>query len=151
MSLELGDTFMRTVQLAIHDPSFAGRIRALLSQDEACNVVVTEQADLKSDGIILMDEDAFGALSQPVADADRFVVIAGRNSLGLERMWEAGIHHVVFQGDSPTTVELAIIAALLRTATKRESFAPFDSHWPDLGIAHSIASNCPEVRRSRPC
>ena len=139
---------MRTVQLAIHDSSFARRIRELLSQEGSCDVVVAEKPDLKRDGVVLMEEDTFDALSHPVADADRFVIIASRNTLGLERMWRAGIHHVVFEGDSPGTVQLAIIAALLRNATKRENVGSFKRQWADSGITNALSGA--ECTRPRP-
>ena len=139
---------MRTVQLAIHDSSFARRIRELLSQDGSCDVVLAEKPDLKRDGVVLMEEDTFDALNHPVADADRFVIIASRNTLGLERMWRAGIHHVVFEGDSPGTVQLAIIAALLRNATRHEKVGSFERQWANTGIASALTG--PEFTRTRP-
>jgi hypothetical protein len=142
--------YMRTVQLAIHNSSYARRIKELLSQDEACNVIVTEEPDLDLDGVILMEEDTFDALRQPLVQADRFVVVASRNTLGLERIWNGGVHHVVFNDDSPNTAHLAIIAALLRTAIKPENHTRYP-RWPDLGDAHPLGSATPDARLTRPC
>jgi hypothetical protein len=139
---------MKTVQLAIHNSAFACSVRALLLKDENCEVIVADRPDLDLDGIILMDEDIFDALHYTASDADRFVIIASRNSVGLERMWNAGIHHVVFEEDPPATVHLAIVAALLRTALHQ---SPLGTEWRGLGVSHSLLQDGLEVRRSRPC
>jgi hypothetical protein len=107
---------MRTVQLAIHDSAYARCIRDLLLRDQTCNAVVVDTPDPHVDGVILLERNAFEALPKPLAEPDRFVVIAGKEGDGLARIWNAGIHHVVFEGDSPNTVQLAIIAAQLRSS-----------------------------------
>jgi hypothetical protein len=53
-------------------------------------------------------------------------VIAPKDVAGLTSIFNAGVHHVVFEGDSPNTVQLAVIAAMLRStrlkpASRRES------------------------------
>ena len=45
---------------------------------------------------------------------ERFVVLTRKGTDNLSKVWEAGVRHVVFEGDSPNTAQLAIIAAEMR-------------------------------------
>ena len=77
---------------------------------------MVEKPDLDRDGIILLEGAAVEALPSPLPQPDRFVVLAHRDVKGLARIWNAGIHHVVFEDDPPSTVQLAVIAAELRSS-----------------------------------
>ncbi len=103
---------MKTVQVAIHDAEFAQTLRNSLLRDGTHRVYLVDRPDLRVDGVVVID----GSMIENVCaeQAERFVVIARKGSDSLSQLWNAGIRHVVFEGDSPNTAQLAIIAAELR-------------------------------------
>src|SRR5690349_2571799 len=103
---------MKTVQVAIHDAEFAQTLRNSLLRDGTHRVYLVDRPDLRVDGVVVID----GSMLDNVCteQAERFVVIARKGSDSLSQLWNAGIRHVVFEGDSPNTAQLAIIAAELR-------------------------------------
>ena len=130
---------MKTVQLALPDSEYAQSLRNLLLRDGSHQVLVVDQPDLKLDGVVVIDGDRFESLSVIEPEPERFVVITRKGTDHLSKVWEAGVRHVVFEGDSPNTTQLAIIAAELRMpkpqAAVRDarSFAPHaPRHAPDI-------------------
>jgi hypothetical protein len=105
---------MKTVQLAIHDSEYARSIRKLLLRDGMHDVYLVDRPNLHLDGVVVIDEIVFQNLAEVDWDMGRFVIVTGKGSDQLVRMFEAGIRHVVFEGDSPYIIQLAIIAAELR-------------------------------------
>jgi hypothetical protein len=105
---------MKTVQLAIRDSDYAQSLRNLLMRDGAHRVYLVDQPNLRLDGVVVIDENGFQNLAQRDPEPERFVVITRKGAHNLSRVWEAGIRHVVFEGDPPNTTQLAIIAAELR-------------------------------------
>jgi hypothetical protein len=105
---------MKTVQLAFRDSNYARSVRKLLLRDGTHNVYLVDQPNLDLAGVVVMDESAFQNLADDDSDRERFVIVTGKGSDRLSRMWEAGIRHVVFEEDPPYTTQLAIIAAELR-------------------------------------
>jgi hypothetical protein len=105
---------MTTVQLAIHDSEYAQSLRNLLLRDGTHRVLLVDKPDLKLNGVVVVESNSCGDLSQFGSSADRFVVITRKGEDQLTRIWEAGVRHVVFEEDSPTTAQLAVIAAELR-------------------------------------
>ena len=105
---------MKTVQLAIPDSHYAQSLRNLLLRDGTHRVYLVDQPNLRLDGVVVIDENRFQNLAQLDPEPERFVVITRKGTDNLSRVWEAGIRHVVFEGDSPNTAQLAIIAAELR-------------------------------------
>jgi hypothetical protein len=105
---------MKTVQLAIRDSHYAQSLRNLLLRDGTHRVYLVDQPNLGLDGVVVIDENRFQNLAQLDPEPERFVVITRKGTDNLSRVWEAGIRHVVFEGDSPNTTQLAIIAAELR-------------------------------------
>ncbi len=103
---------MKTVQVAIHDAEYAQTLRNSLLRDGIHRVYLVDRPDLRIDGIVVIDSSMVDNVCQD--QADRFVVIARKGSDSLSQLWNAGIRHVVFEGDSPNTAQLAIIAAELR-------------------------------------
>ena len=103
---------MKTVQVAIQDAEYAQTLRNSLLRDGTHRVYLVDQPDMRLDGVVVID----GSMVERVGleQAYRFVVIARKGSESLSRLWNAGIRHVVFEGDSPNTAQLAIIAAELR-------------------------------------
>ena len=66
------------------------------------------------DGVVVIDGSKLENLTPYVEQSERFVVITRTGNDLLVRLWSAGIRHVVFEGDAPSTVQPAIIAAELR-------------------------------------
>ena len=101
---------MSTIQLAINDPAYARWIRSLLLRDGAHQVHVTDWPKLKLDGVIVIDRKKFETLSVARKELRRFIVIAPNDNAFLSQICEAGVRHVVFEGDPPATAALAILA-----------------------------------------
>ena len=132
---------MKTVQVALNNPEYAEALQGLLLRDGSHRVYVVEQPDLRLDGVIVVD----GSQAEMVAgEAERFVVITRKGSDHLNRIWDAGVRHVVFEGDSPSTAYLAIVAAELRLP-RIHAVGASDSV-PSLGIVRSgLRGNFPIV------
>ncbi|HTR39801.1 MAG TPA: hypothetical protein VMH80_28200 [Bryobacteraceae bacterium] len=105
---------MKTVQIAIRDPDYAQALRNLLLRDGNHRVYVVAEADLRLDGVVVTDAVGTDHLSMLQKAPERFVVLARKGSDHLSTIWDAGARHVVFEGDSPNTAQLAVIAAELR-------------------------------------
>lgn len=105
---------MKTVQLAIRDSEYAQSLRNSLLRDGTHRVFLVDQPDLRIDGVVVIDGNQLDSLAPCGQQPERFVVITRKGSDSLSRLWNAGIRHVVFEGDSPSTAQLAIIAAELR-------------------------------------
>jgi hypothetical protein len=105
---------MKTVQLTIHDFDYALAVRKLLLRDGMHDVYLVDRPNLHLDGVVVMDDGTFQNLPDDHSDRGRFVIVTSKGSDRLARMFDAGIRHVVFEGDSPYTTQLAIIAAEMR-------------------------------------
>jgi hypothetical protein len=105
---------MKTVQLAIRDLEYAQSLRNSLLCDGTHRVYLVDRPDMRIDGVVVIDANKLDALTSSGDQSERFVVIARKGSDSLSQLWNAGIRHVVFEGDSPSTAQLAIIAAELR-------------------------------------
>jgi hypothetical protein len=105
---------MKTVQLAIRDSEYAQSLRNSLLRDGTHRVYLVDQPDLRIDGVVVIDSIKLDGGSPYEEQPERFVVITRKGSDSLSVLWNAGIRHVVFEGDSPSTAQLAIIAAELR-------------------------------------
>jgi hypothetical protein len=86
-------------------------------------VAVVDRPDPDVDGIIVMDGSRPENLLLFEAQPDRSVVIARKDAALLSRIWDAGVRHVVFEEDSPSTALLAVVAAELRAPHVRDSKA----------------------------
>lgn len=105
---------MKTVQLAIRDSEYAQSIRNSLLLDGSHRVFLVDRPDLRLDGVIVVDGSGLENLCLLGQEPERFVVIARKSNESFSQLWKAGIRHVVFEGDSPNTAQLAVIAAELR-------------------------------------
>ncbi len=105
---------MKTVQISLRDPDYAESLRSLLLRDGNHRVYVVHQADLRLDGVVVTDGVSPDNLTLLANQPERFVVLTHKGSDHLARIWDTGVRHVVFEGDSPNTVQLAVIAAELR-------------------------------------
>lgn len=105
---------MSTVQLAIRNPRYAAALADLLHRDAAHEVIFVDRPDLGVDGVIVVDGDRAENLLLFEAQPERFVVVTRKDAGLLAKVWDAGVRHVVFEEDSPSTALLAVIAAELR-------------------------------------
>ena len=105
---------MKIVQLAIRDSEYAQSLCNSLLRDGTHRVYLVDQPDMRIDGVVVIDGNRLDNLSPWARQPERFVVITCKGTDSLSRLWHAGIRHVVFEGDAPSTAQLAIIAAELR-------------------------------------
>jgi hypothetical protein len=104
---------MKTVQVAIHDFEHAHSLRDLLLGDGGHLVHLVERPNLAIAGVIVMDADHLEISGVLAGGRDRLVVVASKASADLARLWEAGVRHVVFRGDAPRIVRVAVLATEL--------------------------------------
>ena len=144
---------MKTVQLAIRDSEYAQSLRNSLLRDGTHRVYLVDQPDLRIDGVVVVDGAKLENIS-PCGEPERFVVITHKGSDSLSRLWNAGIRHVVFEGDSPSTAQLAIIAAELRLPhpgpkASRVSGPPSEKHHTGLRPSLPVLDPPPRFGRCR--
>lgn len=149
---------MKTIQMALKNSEYAEALRGLLLRDGAHRVYSVERPDLRLDGVIVVDGSQAQNFSLMEREAERFVVITRKGSDQLNRIWDAGVRHVVFEGDSPATAHLAIIAAELRLpksniAGAAGSVPAMNSHRGSMRGSFPIidSQRAPRCRFSRPC
>jgi hypothetical protein len=104
---------MTIVQLAMRDWEHACSLRDLLLGDNAHQVHVVESPNLAIQGVIVMDLDLLERSGVLASGRERLVVVASKSSADLARVWKAGVQHVVFHGDAPKTVRVAVLATEL--------------------------------------
>ncbi len=138
---------MKTIQMALKDTEYADSLRNLLLRDGTHRVYMVEQPDLRLDGVIVIDGNRADSLSCLDGEPERFVVITRKGSDHLARIWDAGVRHVVFEGDSPSTAHLAIIAAELRlprTNGKGRTAGPYmEGHRRTSGLGLPVIDAAP--------
>jgi len=105
---------MKTIQLALENSDYTKSLHDLLLRDGTHRVFVVDRPDLKLDGVVVIDGNRPESLGILDREPERFVLITRKGSDQLARIWDAGVRHVVFEGDSPSTAHLAIIAAEMR-------------------------------------
>jgi len=74
---------------------------------------LVERPNLAIAGVIVMDADHLEISGVLAGGRDRLVVVASKASADLARLWEAGVRHVVFCGDAPRIVRVAVLATEL--------------------------------------
>jgi hypothetical protein len=107
---------VKTVQVAIRDPAFADSIRDLLLEDDRRQVHLAEMPDVSSKGVIIVDADQFINLPTLTNEQKRLVVMVHKDREDLSMLWDAGVRHVVFYGDSPQTVRMVVVGMELSLA-----------------------------------
>ncbi len=127
---------MKTVQVAIGDPEYSRTISNLLRREGTHSVVVVDQPDPAVDGVIVLDCEHLERCALDAVPADRLILITRKDPDKLARIWNAGIRHVVFEEDSPNTVQLAVSAAELRQPRPVPNRAPRET---EGGISPRLA------------
>jgi hypothetical protein len=111
---------MSTVQLAVRDRQYAAALADLLQKDGSHDVLLVDSPRLAVDGIIVVDGGRPENLLLFETQPERFVVVTRKDAGNLSSVWDAGVRHVVFEGDSPATAYLAVVAAELRNPQPRD-------------------------------
>ncbi|HTW68133.1 MAG TPA: hypothetical protein VME17_26135 [Bryobacteraceae bacterium] len=109
---------MKTVQVALRDSEQANSLRDLLTGDGAHQVHLVEQPDMGMAGVIVMDLDNLPASNALTGVPERVVVVASKANDDLARAWKAGVRRVVFYGDDPGTLRIAVLATELTLGTE---------------------------------
>jgi hypothetical protein len=109
---------MTSVQVALRDQDYATHLRDALAEDGRRQVLLTEHPDLNLPGVVVLDANFFDSGTSLGREAERIVVLARNDPKQLERIWNAGIQHVVFEGDATSTARLAVLAAELRLSAR---------------------------------
>jgi hypothetical protein len=104
---------MQTVQLAIRDTEHAYSLRDLLVRDGVHQVHLVDRPNLAIAGVIVVEVDYLERSGALAGGQERLVVMASKTSADLARVWKAGLRHVVFHGDAPGTVRVAVLATEL--------------------------------------
>jgi hypothetical protein len=107
---------VKTVQVALRDSEQAQWLRDLLIRDGLHQVHLMEQPDMTIAGVIITDIDHLEGSGVLAEGRERLVVVTSRANSDLYKVWSAGIRHVVFQGDAPQTVRVAVLATELTLA-----------------------------------
>ncbi len=117
---------MKTVQVAIRDAECSKGICNVLRREGRHTVLVVDEPDLTLEGVIVLDCEHLDRVGGASEETDRLVLVTRKDPDKLARIWNAGVRHVVFEDDSPNTVQLAVSAAELRQtrpASSREAHA----------------------------
>ena len=114
---------MDTVQLSLHNIALAGRLEKELQQLTDYRVLSVKSPDLNGKGLVILDEESLDALSLPLAEPERFLLVTRNEGPRLKRAWEQGILSVVFEHDPVRTICLAAQAAILRMQNPQRTAA----------------------------
>ncbi len=116
---------LQTVQITLSDGAFSAAVREALTRSCAWHVESVDRPDLSRNCVLVLDEEAFARLPLPLANPERVVLIARKDTHEMmAQAWEAGIVSVVSADDPINTVLLAIMAAALRVAKSHSAAAP---------------------------
>ena len=107
---------MKLVQVAIPDPEYADSIRNLLVQDRGHRVQLVERPDVTLGGVIIVDAANLDSLRLPPKERERLIVLVRKERDDLFKIWDAGVRHVVFDGDPPQTARVVVLGVELGLA-----------------------------------
>lgn len=110
---------VKTVQVAIQDPVYADCIRSLLSEDGRHQVHLVQTPNVDLAGVIVLDAAYLGCFSAPAREQHRLIVMAHKQADDLGRIWDAGVRHVMFYGDPPQNVRVAVLAMELSLSASK--------------------------------
>ena len=114
---------VKTVQVAIQDPVYADCIRSLLSEDGRHQVQLVQKPNIKLAGVIVLDAAYLGCVSTPASEQHRLIVVAHKREDDLGKIWDAGVRHVIFYGDPPQNVRIAVLALELSLSASKTNSA----------------------------
>ncbi len=108
---------VKTVQVAIPDAAYADCIRNLLLQDGNRLVHLVPTPDVSLEGVIIVDAANLSSLALLPKEQERLIVMAHKERDDLSKLWDAGVRHVVFHGDPPSTIRIAVLGLELTLAS----------------------------------
>jgi hypothetical protein len=95
---------------------FADSIRGLLLEDGRHQVHLVEMPDASLAGVMIVDSILFNNVPSLANQQKRLVVMAHKERDDLAKIWDAGVRHVLFYGDSPLKVRVAVLGMELSLA-----------------------------------
>jgi hypothetical protein len=115
---------MHNVQIAVPDRTYAHGLRDLLMADGQHQVYVVDYPSPAIDGVVVVDD----AMTKQMAlsggfDFDRCVVFTRTVPIEVNRLWEAGVRHVI-QADYPPHVGRLVVLAAERRLVGNAVFDP---------------------------
>lgn len=110
---------MGSIQLALSDAAKAEALRGVLARSAQRDVVCVDCPDLPSACVVVVDQQHFTCLPQPLPHPDKIVLLAHNDPDSLREAWDAGVSSVVSDQDSLNTLVLAILSVCLRTGAAR--------------------------------
>jgi hypothetical protein len=113
-----GEVRMKTVQVAIQDPAYADSVRDLLVRDGNHEVHLVEQPEAALGGVIVVDTAHLNGLPLLSNVRERLVVMVNKEHDDLFKIWDAGVRHVLFQGDSPQTARVVVLGVELSLGSR---------------------------------
>lgn len=118
---------MTSVQIAIQDRTYAEALRQLLLADGEHRVYIAKVPSTAIEGVVVTDETVMRRMNLPdEIGCNRCVVFATKAGLEADRLWAAGIRHVIHCDYPPETGQLVILAAesaLQSKSSPRQSIA----------------------------
>ncbi len=104
---------MKTVQVAIQNSACADSIRRLLEQDASRRVELVARPDVTVGGVIIVDALNLQACPFLARERDRLIVMVDKEHDNLSEIWNAGVRHVIFQGDPPDATRGVVVGVEL--------------------------------------
>jgi hypothetical protein len=103
---------MTNVQIAISDPDYAEALRDLLMADGQHQVHIVNYPNPAIDGVAVVDDTIVSHVSSsPGLAFDRCVIFTQKVALEANRLWEAGVRHVIHADQPPHVGRLVVLAA----------------------------------------
>lgn len=102
---------------------YADCIRTLLSEDGRHQVQLVRKPDLNVAGVMILDAACLDCFSTPAREQNRLIVMAHKREDDLGILWDAGVRHVIFYGDPPERVRLAVLAMELSLSASKANTA----------------------------
>jgi hypothetical protein len=103
---------MTNVQIAIGDQDYCEALRHLLLADGQHRVYDVEYPSPAIDGVVVADETVTGRMNLAEGvDLSRYVFFTRKVGLDVDRLWAAGIRHVIHADCPPHLGRLVVLAA----------------------------------------
>lgn len=88
---------------------YADCLRNVLSHDGRHQVLLVEMPDTNLAGVIILDAGYLTSLPAPATEQKRLLVMARKEQDDLAKIWDAGVRHLFFYGDSPERVRVVVL------------------------------------------
>ncbi|HTW65550.1 MAG TPA: hypothetical protein VME17_13065 [Bryobacteraceae bacterium] len=103
---------MSNVQIAITNSDYAEALRDLLTADGQHQVHLVDYPSPAIDGVVVIDENILSRMTSWVGfDFDRSVVFTRKVAVGVNRLWDAGVRHMIHADQPPQVGRLVVLGA----------------------------------------